>query len=112
MTQAEAPTSQLDMNLRTQFMVGIPIGLKLALEDASKERSVAVSTIVRNALASAVGYQLPAETQRANTSKLSDAEKKARQQAKNKERRDMIKDALAEFRKARAGNAEPEVEEA
>lgn len=116
-TETQAPTeinvpadAKLDMNMRTQFMIGIPVGLKLKLEAVAKEREISVATIVRNAIAGAVGYTLAPTTER--TKKYaSEAERKEAQKAKNKERRDLLKVLMQRYKAELAGGGAEGVED-
>lgn len=88
----------VDMNTRTQFMIGAPIGLKIELEKAAKDANKSVGRFVTEVIASAVGYELPVKVAGSGKAKMTDEEKKAAQKARNAEQRRQIRDLLAAVR--------------
>ena len=93
----------MDMNARTNFMLGIPVGLKLELEKAAKAKDTSPSAFARKAMADAVGYALPAGSTSRVKKYATEEERKAAQKVKNTERRDLINALLAAHRKAEEG---------
>jgi hypothetical protein len=89
----KAPT----LNTRTQFMIGVPVGLRIELEKGAKEQNKSLGRFVSEILAGAAGYTLPVKTS-GGKAKMSDAEKKAAQKARNAEQRSQIRDLLARVR--------------
>ncbi len=88
----------IDLNTRTQFMIGTPIGLKIELEKAAKEANKSVGRFVLEIVAGSVGYKLPTKAEGTGKAKMTDEQKKAAQKARNAEQRRQIRELLAATR--------------
>lgn len=88
-----------ERNARTQFMVGIPLGLRIALRNYAAEQDPEWSEakVIRTALAAFVQYDLPKAADRSGGNKLTDEQKKERQRQRNKEARAGVAALLAKY---------------
>lgn len=89
--------SQEELNSRTQTMVGLPLGLRLAIREfgANQNPKMSEAAVMRNGIASFVGYELPAKAERVTG--YTDEQKKAAQKARQKERRQKLAATLKRF---------------
>lgn len=88
-TTMSADGIQVDLNSRVTLMVGVPAGLRIAVDQFSKEHATTTPEFVRKLIADAVGYTLPASG-RVTKKYGSEDERKKAQAARNKTRRDLI----------------------
>lgn len=93
-----AELSQEELNARTQTMVGLPLGLRLAIREfgAKQDPKMTEAAVMRNGIASFVGYELPVKAERVGGYKT-DEEKKAANKARQKERRQKLAATLKRF---------------
>ena len=91
--------TEKELAQRTQFMLGIPLGLKFELERIAKEKDVSPSSLARQGIAAIVGYELREGPGQRVRKYETEEQKKEAQKAANKERRDTIKALMDKFRK-------------
>lgn len=81
----------------------MPPGLKDAIKDRADREGSSAMEFARKVLADAVGFELPPAAARTRTSKYATAEEREEaQKAKAKERRELVKELLAQHRAAQA----------
>lgn len=101
-TQTESPDiselSQEELNSRTQTMVGLPLGLRLAIREfgANQTPKMSEAAVMRNGIAAFVGYELPAAKERVSKYNTPE-EAKAAQKERQKERRQKLAATLKRF---------------
>jgi len=88
-----------DGDAKVSIMFHLPIEMKVALEKAATEKGMSTTAYVRGVLADNVGYKLPPSAARGGNRKYASPEERiAAQRARDKERRALIKNLLAEYR--------------
>jgi len=100
MTNATANKADVivDNNTRTSLVVGVPVGLHVAITKAAKDAGFDSATLfAARQLAEAVGYDGPIGGKSSPRSSKSDEEKKAEMQARAKAKREAVKAALARY---------------
>jgi hypothetical protein len=90
--------SQEELNARTQTMVGLPLGLRLAVRafGASQEPKMSEAAVMRNGIAAYIGYELPQKAERVSKYNTPE-EAKAANKARQKERRQKLQATLKRF---------------
>jgi hypothetical protein len=90
--------TQEELDARTQTMVGLPLGLRLAIREfgAAQTPKMSEAAVMRNGIASFVGYELPAKIERASKYG-SKEEAKAAQKERQKSRRQNLAATLKKF---------------
>lgn len=86
----------VDMNTKVQFVVSIPVGMRIALENAAREKNEKTIVFARKILADAVDYTLPAGSMRGRKYTDEEERKKA-QAARNKSRRELVQALLSQY---------------
>jgi hypothetical protein len=85
--------------VKVSLMFHLPLEMKVALEKAATAEGKSTTAYVRGALADLVGYTLPPAMERGGGRKYASPEERiAAQKARDKERRALIKNLLAEYR--------------
>src|SRR3989304_5361662 len=81
-------------NAKTSLMIQLPIPMRVKLEELAEEQGVPTGSLARNLIAESLGFDLPV-TQRGRARKYeTDEARKAAQQARDKARRDNLKQGL------------------
>lgn len=89
-------------NPKTTIMFHLPIPMKVAVDEAAEKRGVPSSAFIRQVLADAVNYKLlPTDMSRARKYATVE-EREAARKEREKDRRDLIKQLLADFRAKQA----------
>jgi hypothetical protein len=83
---------------KVNFVVQVPIEMKAMIEEVAAQSGVPTSSYARRVLADAVGFELTA-AQFSRARKYATVEERiAAQKARERDRRDLVKDLLAKYR--------------
>jgi hypothetical protein len=110
---ADHGLSNEELNSRTQTMVGLPLGLRLAIREFGPKQDPKMSeaAVMRNAIAAFIGYELPASKERVSKYDSPEAAKAA-QKARQKDRRQTLQATLKRFSSAVENAAEDDEDDA
>lgn len=97
-TKLEVDGISVDLDTRVQFMVGLPAGLRIALDMKARESKVPVAQLVREALRDATGYKGSLGGTSVSSKKYgSKDEQKAAQKERQKARRGVVNSLISKY---------------
>jgi len=86
-------------DVKVSLMFHLPLDMKVQLEKAAAAAGTSTTAFVRNVLAEKIDYELPAAAASGGGRKYASPEERiVAQKARDKERRSLIKNLLAQYR--------------